>query len=141
MVPADRQTALDTFVTRDGGAILCAQINTIGAGVNLQAADTVVFCEPQLNPASEAQAVSRAYRMGQTRSVTVYRLLNTHTIDQLITARSDQKQDLFDRFAKPSAVAVASQDATADASSALLTQLIAQEQQRLAEQPSDWDEF
>lgn len=116
MVPADRQTVLDTFVTRDGGAVLCAQINTIGAG--------------------------RLSRLSHgPRSVTVYRLLSTHTIDQLITARSDQKQDLFDRFAKSSAVAMASQDATAEASSALLTQLITQEQQRLADQPADWDEF
>lgn len=116
MVPADRQTVLDTFVTRDCGAVLCAQINTIGAG--------------------------RLSRLSHgPRSVTVYRLLSTHTIDQLITARSDQKQDLFDRFAKSSAVAMASQDATAEASSALLTQLITQEQQRLADQPADWDEF
>ena len=47
-----------------------------------QVASVIVFCEPQLTPAIENQAVSRAYRMGQTRDVLVHRLLADDTIDE-----------------------------------------------------------
>ncbi|WP_179393953.1 DEAD/DEAH box helicase [Lacticaseibacillus absianus] len=136
----ERQALLDEFVARRSGAVLCAQIQTLGQGVNLQAADTVVFAEPQLTPATEAQALSRVYRMGQTRSVTVYRLLTEHAIDQLIRARAAHKQAVFDQFAKDSSVAAATEDATAQASSALLSQLVAQAAAQ-ARPDADWDQY
>lgn len=53
-----------------------------GVGLNIQAASLVIFCEPQLKPSTETQAISRAYRMGQTRSVLVHRLLTEDTVDE-----------------------------------------------------------
>ena len=138
---AERQAVVDEFQLASGGAVLAAQITTLGQGVNLQAADTIVFCEPQLNPATEEQAISRAYRMGQTRPVTVYRLLMTSSVDQLLVARGAQKLAVFAKYAKPSAVAEATPDATAGTTSALLTQLVGSERKRLASRDDDWDVY
>lgn len=138
---AERQAVVDEFQMASGGAVLAAQITTLGQGVNLQAADTIVFCEPQLNPATEEQAISRAYRMGQTRPVTVYRLLMTSSVDQLLVARGAQKLAVFAKYAKPSAVAEATPDATAGTTSALLTQLVGSERKRLVRRDDDWDVY
>ena len=63
-----------------------------------------IFCEPQLTPAIENQAVSRAYRMGQTRDVLVYRLLADDTIDERMLEILSDKQQAFDHFADDSVV-------------------------------------
>ncbi len=46
-----------------------------GAGLTLHAASHVLFCEPTLNPSFEKQAIGRAHRMGQTKPITVTRML------------------------------------------------------------------
>jgi SWI/SNF-related matrix-associated actin-dependent regulator of chromatin subfamily A3 len=53
-------------------------------GLNLTAANKVFLMEPLFNPALEAQAVGRAHRMGQTRPVTVYKLVAKDTVDERI---------------------------------------------------------
>lgn len=75
-----------------------------GTGLNIQSASVVVICEPQLKPSVENQAVSRAYRMGQTRNVLVHRLLCDETVDERISEILISKQEIFDAFADESAV-------------------------------------
>ncbi|MCI6716085.1 MAG: SWF/SNF helicase family protein [Mollicutes bacterium] len=70
-----RQQIVDEFNKAPAGTVLLAQINTGGTGLNIQAASVIVMCEPQYKPSIENQAISRAYRMGQSRNVLVYRLL------------------------------------------------------------------
>ena len=53
-----------------------------GLGLNLTAADFVIHLDPWWNPSIEDQASDRAYRIGQTRPVTVYRLIATQTIEE-----------------------------------------------------------
>lgn len=65
----------------------------------------MIICEPQFKPSIENQAVSRAYRMGQTRSVLIYRLLCEDTLDEKITAMLENKQAIFDAFADKSVAA------------------------------------
>ena len=97
-----RQEIIDEFDKKEPGSVLLAQINTGGTGLNIQSASVIVICEPQFKPSIENQAISRAYRMGQTRNVLVYRLLAENTIDERITKLLEDKQKLFDEFADKS---------------------------------------
>lgn len=103
--PQGRQEIVDAFDRAPGGTVLAAQIQAGGTGLNIQSASVVILCEPQLKPSIENQAISRAYRMGQTRNVLVYRLLCAHTVDEQITALLQEKQAAFDAFADDSAAA------------------------------------
>ena len=67
-----------------------------GAGLNLTAADTVIHCDPWWNPAVEEQATARAHRIGQTRAVTVYRLVARGTVEDRVDALKDRKRTLAD---------------------------------------------
>jgi SNF2 family DNA or RNA helicase len=67
-----------------------------GFGLNLTEADYVFLLDPWWNPATEMQAVDRTHRIGQTRSVNVYRLVATGTIEEKVMALRDRKAALFD---------------------------------------------
>jgi len=66
-----------------------------GLGLNLTEADYCFLLDPWWNPATEAQAIDRAHRIGQTRSVMVYRLLARDTIEEKVAALARRKADLF----------------------------------------------
>lgn len=100
-----RQAIIDEFDKAEAGSVLILQIQSGGTGLNIQSASVVVICEPQLKPSIENQAISRAYRMGQTRNVLVYRLLCEDSIDERITDILKEKQKIFDAFADESAAA------------------------------------
>ncbi len=103
--PQRRQEIIDEFDNANAGTVLVAQIQTGGTGLNIQSASVVIICEPQFKPSTENQAISRAYRMGQTRNVLVYRLLCENTIDERITSILENKQAIFDAFADKSVAA------------------------------------
>lgn len=103
--PSRRQEIIDEFDKAPAGSALVAQIQSGGTGLNIQSASVVIICEPQIKPSIENQAVSRAYRMGQSRSVLVYRLLCDDTIDERIMDILSQKQEEFDAFADESKAA------------------------------------
>lgn len=65
-----------------------------GLGINLTAADTVVFYDHDWNPSNDSQAMDRAHRLGQTRQVTVYRLITKGTIDERIVQLARVKKDV-----------------------------------------------
>ena len=65
-----------------------------GLGLNLTAADYVIHMDPWWNPAVEDQAADRAHRIGQTRPVTVYRLVTVGTIEEKIVQLHHEKRDL-----------------------------------------------
>ena len=62
-----RQAIIDEFAKAEPGAALVCQVTAGGVGLNIQAASVVVFCEPQLKPSTENQAISRSYRMADSR--------------------------------------------------------------------------
>jgi superfamily II DNA or RNA helicase len=66
-----------------------------GFGLNLTEADYVFLLDPWWNPATEAQAVDRTHRIGQTRNVMVYRLIAKDTIEQKVMALKARKAELF----------------------------------------------
>ncbi len=105
VTPQRRQEIIDAFDAAPAGAVLAAQIQSGGTGLNIQSASVVILCEPQFKPSIENQAISRAYRMGQTRNVLVYRLLCENTIDEKIMSTLESKQAIFDAFADKSVAA------------------------------------
>jgi Superfamily II DNA/RNA helicases, SNF2 family len=65
-----------------------------GLGINLTAADTVIFYDSDWNPTIDSQAMDRAHRLGQTRQVTVYRMLTKDTIEERMRDRAKQKEQV-----------------------------------------------
>lgn len=102
---ARRQEIIDEFTKAQPGSVLISQITAGGVGLNIQAANIVILCEPQWKPSIEEQAISRAYRMGQSRNVIVYRLLTEESIDVTMLEVLGEKSNLFDLYARESDVA------------------------------------
>ena len=127
--PAKRQEIIDKFENAPAGSVLAAQIQAGGTGLNIQAASVVILCEPQFKPSIEHQAVSRAYRMGQTRNVLVYRLLCEDTIEEKILELLANKQEQFDAFADESTAAAQ----TAELDDTTFQQIIQEEIDRINE--------
>lgn len=100
-----RQEIIDDFSKAEPGSVLISQIIAGGVGLNIQAANIVILCEPQWKPSIEEQAISRAYRMGQSRNVVVYRLLTEESIDLAILEILGNKSHLFDLYARESEIA------------------------------------
>ncbi|MDX1925312.1 MAG: DEAD/DEAH box helicase [Pirellulaceae bacterium] len=92
--PGKRQEAVDAFQRGEGDLFLIS-LKAGGTGLNLTAADYVLHLDPWWNPAVEDQATDRAHRIGQTRSVTVYRLVTRDTIEEQILALHDSKRELM----------------------------------------------
>jgi SNF2 family DNA or RNA helicase len=67
-----------------------------GFGLNLTEADYVILLDPWWNPATEAQAVDRTHRIGQTKNVMVYRLVSKDPIEEKVMAMKATKAKLFD---------------------------------------------
>lgn len=126
--PQRRQEILDEFANAEDGTVLVSQVLAGGTGLNIQCASVVIFCEPQLKPSIENQAIARAYRMGQVRDVLVYRLLADGTIDERIMELLQAKQELFDNFADESVVGT---ESLKPSDQAILKQMVEEEKQRL----------
>lgn len=130
--PARRQQLVDEFAAVSGHAVLLAQIEAGGVGLNMQAATVVIICEPQVKPTVEHQAVARAHRMGQVRSVQVHRLLATGGVDERMVKLLENKSRLFDAYARRSATAEATPDAVDVSDTSLARRIVEDEQARLA---------
>ncbi|MDO4898699.1 MAG: SNF2-related protein [Rothia sp. (in: high G+C Gram-positive bacteria)] len=127
----ERQKMVDALGQAPGGSVLLIQITAGGAGLNIQAASVVIFCEPQFKPTIEAQAIARAHRMGQTRSVDVYRLLGADTVDERMLQILGHKSQLFDEYARISAAKDSDAQSVDISDSKLAAQIIAEERRRL----------
>ena len=88
-----RQAAVDAFQSGEGELFLIS-LKAGGTGLNLTGADYVVHLDPWWNPAVEDQATDRAHRIGQTRPVTVYRLVAKDTIEEQILKLHADKRGL-----------------------------------------------
>lgn len=82
---------------REGSApVFLISLKAGGFGLNLTEADYCVLLDPWWNPATEAQAVDRVHRIGQTRKVMVYRMVARDTIEEKVMALKARKAALFD---------------------------------------------
>ena len=132
VTPAKRQALVDAFSRADAPAVMVSQIAAGGVGLNMQAASVVILCEPQVKPTTEAQAIARAHRMGQLRTVQVHRLLIQDSVDQRMLEILDSKARLFDEYARRSEVADTSPEAVDISEVSLTREVVAKEQERLA---------
>ena len=82
--PIHRGTIVQTFNNSVDIACLLTTTRTGGIGLNLTSADIVIFLEPDWNPTVDAQAMDRAHRIGQTKKVSVYRLITLGTLEEQI---------------------------------------------------------
>ncbi|MET7341229.1 DEAD/DEAH box helicase [Streptomyces sp. NPDC005547] len=128
---ARRQELVDGFAAAEGHAVLLSQIQAGGVGLNMQAASVVILCEPQIKPTTEHQAVARAHRMGQIRTVQVHRLLAADSVDQRMLAIVARKERLFDAYARRSDLAETTPDAVDVSEGELARRIVEEEQQRL----------
>ncbi|WNI21157.1 DEAD/DEAH box helicase [Streptomyces sp. ITFR-16] len=132
-LPASRrQELIDGFAAVEGHAVLLSQIQAGGVGLNMQAASVVILCEPQIKPTMEHQAVARAHRMGQIRTVQVHRLLAADSVDQRMLDILARKERLFDAYARRSDLAETTPDAVDVSEGSLARRIVEEEQQRLA---------
>ncbi|MEV6242455.1 SNF2-related protein [Lentzea sp. NPDC051838] len=97
-----RQQLVDAFTACEDHAVLVAQIEAGGVGLNIQAASVVIIAEPQWKPSTEDQAIARCHRMGQVRKVHVHRLLVKDSVDARVQEVRDHKTLLFDHYARES---------------------------------------
>jgi SNF2 family DNA or RNA helicase len=92
----NRQELIDQFSQDESVRLFLISLKAGGAGLNLMAADTVIIYDPWWNPAVESQAVDRAHRIGQNKTVSVYRLVTEDSVEQKIMALKERKSKLVD---------------------------------------------
>jgi superfamily II DNA or RNA helicase len=90
----DRAAVLQDF-SEGSAPVFLISLKAGGFGLNLTEADYCFLLDPWWNPATEAQAVDRIHRIGQTRNVMVYRLIAKDTIEEKVMALKERKAELF----------------------------------------------
>lgn len=96
----NRMGLVDEFNARDDIYVFLLTTKVGGLGVNLTGADRVIIFDPDWNPSTDVQARERAWRLGQTRSVTIYRLMTSGTVEEKIYHRQIFKQFLTNKILK-----------------------------------------
>ncbi|KAJ8599704.1 hypothetical protein CTAYLR_004727 [Chrysophaeum taylorii] len=94
--PKDRQSIMDDFNSNDDVYIALLSTGAGGTGINLQAANKVIIFDVHWNPVSDQQSQDRAYRIGQTRRVDVYRLVSQGTIEEIAFMRQIYKLKIIE---------------------------------------------
>lgn len=88
----DRAKAVDDFNANPLQFVFLISTKAGGVGLNITSANKVVVVDPNWNPAYDLQAQDRAYRIGQTRDVEVFRLISAGTVEEIVYARQIYKQ-------------------------------------------------
>ncbi|ORY06904.1 SNF2 family N-terminal domain-domain-containing protein [Clohesyomyces aquaticus] len=88
----DRSKAVADFNSNPTQFVFLISTKAGGVGLNITSANKVVVVDPNWNPAYDLQAQDRAYRIGQTRDVEVFRLVSSGTIEEIVYARQIYKQ-------------------------------------------------
>jgi len=95
-----RQRPVDEF--QEGKAdVFLISLKAGGTGLNLTSADTVIHYDPWWNPAAQAQATDRAYRIGQTRPVFVHSLIVSGSVEERMLVLQQRKRNLAEAIIGP----------------------------------------
>jgi SNF2 family DNA or RNA helicase len=92
----ERMQVVHTFNTDRSIPLFLISLKAGGTGLNLTGADMVIHYDPWWNPAVEAQATDRAYRIGQKRTVYGIKLITRGTIEEKVLAMQERKQAIID---------------------------------------------
>lgn len=93
-----RMEIVTRFQENEHIPILLAGIKSAGLGLNLTAADYCFILDPWWNPAVEQQAVDRIHRIGQQKTVNIYRLVSQHTVEEKMLLLKEEKQKVADQL-------------------------------------------
>ncbi|KAG8554121.1 hypothetical protein GDO81_003672 [Engystomops pustulosus] len=91
----DREKRISMFQNNRSYSVLLLTTQVGGVGLTLTSADRVVIFDPSWNPATDAQAVDRAYRIGQQANVVIYRLITCGTVEEKIYRRQIFKDSII----------------------------------------------
>jgi SNF2 family DNA or RNA helicase len=94
----NRQAQVELFQQDESVKVFLISLKAGGVGLNLTAADYVFILEPWWNPAIEAQAVDRAHRIGQQRTVFTYKFITKNSVEEKIIDLQRSKQRLFNEL-------------------------------------------
>lgn len=97
---AKRQQLVDTFNNNEFYHVFLLTTKVGGLGVNLTGADRVIIYDPDWNPSTDIQARERAWRLGQKKDITIYRLMTAGTIEEKIYHRQIFKTFLTNKILK-----------------------------------------
>ncbi len=103
----DRAAEVKRFQEDPNTKVFLLSLKAGGTGLTLTAADTVILYDPWWNPATERQAMDRAHRMGQTKTVNVYKVVTKGTIEEKVVELQKRKQGIFDAIIEENADAIA----------------------------------
>jgi SNF2 family DNA or RNA helicase len=103
MQTAEREEAVNDFMTESEVKLMILSLKCGNAGLNLFAATRVIMLDPFWNPAVEEQAIKRAHRLGQTKPVIAYRILVKDTVEDRIVALQEEKRELIKNALDPEA--------------------------------------
>ena len=92
----NRQALVDDFQVNKEISVFLISLKAGGVGLNLTAADYVFILDPWWNPAIEQQAIDRAHRIGQTKTVFYYKFITRNSIEEKILKLQASKQKLSD---------------------------------------------
>ena len=92
----NREQVIQRFNQNQDCQFFLVSLKAGGVGLNLTSADYVFLLNPWWNKAAEEQAISRAHRIGQRRSVFVYRFVSGQTLEEKILKLQDYKETLID---------------------------------------------
>ncbi|KAG2223240.1 hypothetical protein INT45_006121, partial [Circinella minor] len=95
-----RMSLVNEFNTDENVYVFLLTTKVGGLGLNLTGADRVILFDPDWNPSTDMQARERAWRLGQTKDVTIYRLMTSGTIEEKIYHRQIYKQFLTNKILK-----------------------------------------
>ena len=90
----DRQKSIDRFNTDSKSFVFLLSTRAGGVGINLTAADTVIIFDSDWNPQNDIQAMARCHRIGQSKNVTVYRLITRKSFESEMFERASKKLGL-----------------------------------------------
>ncbi|XP_033628279.1 DNA excision repair protein ERCC-6-like [Asterias rubens] len=90
----DREKRISSFQQNSELSVFLLTTQVGGVGLTLTSADRVVIYDPSWNPATDSQAVDRVYRIGQKRSVVIYRLISCDTVEEKMYRRQIFKDSL-----------------------------------------------
>ncbi len=92
----DRETPVREFQSAEGPSIILVSLRAGGTGVTLHSAEYVFLLDPWWNPAVEEQAIDRVHRIGQDKTVFVYRMITQGTIEERVQRLKAYKREIFD---------------------------------------------
>lgn len=95
---AEKESVIEKFNTDDSIRVLYITLKAGSVGLNLNIANNAIIVEPYFNRAEEDQAMTRIYRIGQTRDVKIYKLDISNSIEQWMKSLQRRKSKISDKI-------------------------------------------